>query len=375
MTSSEKSGNIYERDEVKMATLAAIVNSSDDAIISKTLEGCILTWNKAAERLFGYKEEDILGRPIQLLVPESRLEEQRHMVEKIKSGEHVDHFETIRLHANGTEIPVSLTISPIISAQGDIIGASKIVRDITAQVQLNEQLKSYQNQLEALNKFKDDFLMTASHELKTPLMVLKWYMQSLDAKDDEEHRHLMKQRAMQQIDKLYDLIGELLDVAKLKNKKLLIKPVAFNLDTLLHECIQHIDIVFNSHEIVYENTCAAHTDLYADRIRIEQVLINLLTNAVKYSPKASLIKVLLTEDDAYYIVKVKDRGKGIPSKYHRKIFRRFFRIPEHSDQTAGMGIGLYVSNEIIKRHGGKMWLTCEDNIGCDFYFCLPKVPR
>lgn len=366
------SGDEHDQDELKMATLAAIVNSSDDAIISKTLDGRIMSWNKAAEKLFGYAEEDMLGQNIRVLTPASRIDEQRLILEKISRGEHVAHFETTRLHANGSEIPVSLTISPIVNSQGHVVGASKIVRDITAQTQINQQMETYRHRLEALNKFKDDFLMTASHELKTPLMVLKWYMQSMDAKKDESHRQLMKQRAMQQIDKLYDLMGELLDVAKLKSKKLLIKPSIFNLETLLLECIHHMDIVFNSHEIVYETNCLESL-INADRIRVEQVVINLLTNAVKYSPKSSRITVLLKEDPHFFIVKVKDQGKGIPRKYHKKIFGRFFRIPEHENQTAGMGIGLYVSNEIIKRHGGKMWLTCEDDIGCDFYFCLPKV--
>ncbi|MFC6101466.1 PAS domain-containing sensor histidine kinase [Olivibacter domesticus] len=361
-----------EQEEIRRATLSAIVDSSDDAIISKTLDGRVLSWNKAAEKMFGYKEQDMLGRPIQVLVPPARLEEQLRMVEKISRGEHVHHFETVRVHANGTEIPVSLTISPLKNSQGEIIGASKIVRDITLQVQLNQQLEIYNNRLEALNKFKDDFLITASHELKTPLTVLKWYMQSMDLKKDEEHRKYMKKKAMQQIDKLYDLVGELLDVSKLENGKLLIKPTFFNLDKLLSECIHNIYMIFNSHEIIYEN-CCSETLVTADRIRIEQVIINLLTNSIKYSPQKSKITVVLKENSSSFIVMVKDRGKGIPVKYHKKIFTRFFRVPEHENHTSGMGVGLYVSCEIIKRHGGRMWLTCEDDIGCSFYFSIPKV--
>jgi len=364
--------NIHEQEEIRMATLAAIVDSSDDAIISKTLDGRIMSWNQAAEKLFGYKERDVLGTSIQLLVPESRFEEQQRIVEKISKGAHVDHFETIRLHADGTEIAVSLTISPLKNGQGEIIGASKIVRDITTQMQLKQQLEIHKNQLETLNKFKDDFLMTASHELKTPLTVLRWYMQSMDVKNDETHRQQMKKRAMQQIDKLYNLIGELLDVAKLKNGKLRIRRDSFDLDILLLECIHYMDMIFKSHEIVYENTCL-QTSVFADRIRIEQVMINLLTNAIKYSPEGSRITVSLREDHSFFIVKVKDRGKGIPVKYYKKVFNRFFRIPEHEGHASGMGVGLFVSNEIIKRHGGNMWLACEDSIGCDFYFSIPKI--
>ena len=137
--------------EEKQAILSAIVQSSDDAIISKNLNGIIMSWNRGAEQIFGYSEEEVLGRHITILIPEERLSEEEVIISKIRKGERVQHFETIRKTKNGTEIPISLTVSPVKDSQGNIVGASKIARDISQQVETQRQLKKYTRHLEILN--------------------------------------------------------------------------------------------------------------------------------------------------------------------------------------------------------------------------------
>src|SRR5690606_35982867 len=157
-----------EMDE-KKATLAAIVASSDDAIISKTTDGTITSWNQSATRMFGYTENEVIGKHISLIIPKDRMKEENHILKNIRSGKRIDHFETVRITNDGTEKHISLTVSPIKNSKGMVIGASKIARDISEKVEAENQRKLYTQRLKELNVYKDEFMVMASHELKTPL--------------------------------------------------------------------------------------------------------------------------------------------------------------------------------------------------------------
>ena len=158
--------------EERKSTLAAIVDSSDDAIISKTIEGNITSWNKSAQKMFGYTEREVLGKHISLIIPKERLEEEDHIIKSIRSGKKVDHFETIRISKDGSTRNISLTVSPIKNSKGTIIGASKIARDISEKIEAENQRKLHTERLKELNQYKDEFMVMASHELKTPLTVI-----------------------------------------------------------------------------------------------------------------------------------------------------------------------------------------------------------
>lgn len=350
--------------------LAAIVESSEDAIISKTLSGIITSWNKGAQRIFGYEDKEIIGKPINILIPATHQKEETTIIEKIKKGEKVDHFETMRVDKHGKQINISLTVSPIKNEKGEIIGASNISRDITQKVKTDKQLRIYNEKLKELNNYKDEFLTMASHELKTPLTVIKANLGLLQLKLNDDVSTEFVNRTMAQVNKLSDLISDLLDISKVQSGKLKLNFTSFDLKELLTETVQNIQQTSPTHKIIIETT---HDNLpvVADAMRLEQVIINVVTNAIKYSPASDKVIIQATSQDDFVTISIKDFGIGIPKKALKKVFSRFFRVKETSSKFLGSGIGLYISYEIIKKHKGKMWVDSEENKGSTFYFTIP----
>lgn len=362
--------NAQKIADEKQAMLASIINTSDDAIVSKTLDGIITSWNKAAQKMFGYDETEAIGKHISLIIPKDRLPEETHIISQIRQGNRVDHFETIRLTKDGHEINISLSVSPIKDKQGKIIGASKIARDITEKVEAERQRQLYTEKLQELNKYKDEFMAMASHELKTPLTVIKANLQIMEYKYADGENKKFLSRTISSVDKLGDLITNLLDVSKIQAGRLDLEPTSFELNNLLAEVIDSIQQTTSTHIIVC-NHCGDELMVYADKERIEQVIINMLTNAIKYSPDAGEIKVGSSKNNGEVIVSVKDSGIGIPQEDLDNIFSRFFRVQGIASTFSGSGIGLYISSEIVKRHNGRMWVESELEKGSTFYFSIP----
>lgn len=355
------------------AMLAAIVNSSDDAIVSKNLDGIIKSWNKGAETIFGFTAEEAIERSIFIIIPEYKLEEELDILRKIRAGERISHFETVRKRKDGREINISVTISPIKDRSGKIIGASKIARDITEKAELEQQRKLYLKRLQDLNNYKDQFMVIVSHELKTPLTVIKGNLELLeyDMQEDEQKLVLVK-RAMTHVDKLTNLIVDLLDVSKIQSGRLELKMTTFDLTEFLTEIINSIQQTSASHTIAFNHSKEKLT-ICADVERLEQVVINLLTNAIKYSPDAKLVTVNADVRQNQVIITVKDEGIGIAPEDMDKIFTRFFRVQGLSSNFPGSGVGLYISSEIVKQHGGDIWAESELNKGSTFYFTIPVI--
>jgi len=353
--------------EEKQATLAAIVSSSDDAIISKTLFGIITSWNHAAAKMFGYKESEVIGKHISIIIPPDRMDEEDMIIENIRSGKKIDHFETVRLAKDGRKVHISLTVSPIKNKNGKIIGASKIARDITGKIEAEEQRLLYTQKLQQLNNYKDDFMAMASHELKTPLTIIKGNLDILLLSMREDNNSTFVQKTLKQIDKLEKLINDLLNVSKIQSGKLELKLADFDMNLLLKEMIRNIQPT-TPIQILFEGSNKLMA--YGDMDRIGFVIINLLGNAVKYSPASKAIKVNAFRSEDAVIVSVKDEGIGIPREELLNIFSRFYRVGGLNSTFSGSGIGLYISSEIIRRHGGKIWAESEPNKGSIFYFSI-----
>jgi PAS domain S-box-containing protein len=345
--------------EGKSAMLAAIIESSDDAIISKTLESVITSWNDSAERMFGYKSDEIIGETIYKLIPPDRQDEEPQILARLKSGERVEHFETKRLTKNGRLLDVSLSISPVKDGNGHIIGLSKIARDITER-KLDETRKS-------------DFIGMVSHELKTPLTSLNALIQVANAKLKNSGDAFLEgamAKANMQVKRMTGMINGFLNISRLEAGKILIEKQPFEIRDLLEDILEETKLIVSSH-VISISDCGSVT-VNADRDKISSVVSNLISNAIKYSPQGKLIEIGCRLSGDNVIVSVKDEGMGINPQDLGKIFDRYYRVEaNHMRHIAGFGIGLYLSAEIIKRHDGEIWAESESGKGSTFYFSLP----
>ena len=356
--------------EEKQALLSSIVESSEDAIISKNLDGIITSWNKGAEIIFGYKATEAIGKHISLIIPTGRLYEELTIIQKIKNGEQVPHFDTVRCTKSGKEIDVSITVSPVRNGQQKVTGASKIARNITERKELEQQRKLLMENLQRLNEYKDDFMAMASHELKTPLTVVKANLQVLELKLNTEDQKKHLEKAVANLDKLSRLISDLLDEAKIQAGKLALNLTKFDFAVFLTEAIKNIQLTSTQH-ILKLDCDAPPTIIKADRDRLEQVIINILTNATKYSPGKSEVTIRASVVNNCIVTSVTDQGIGIPAEDIKHIFTRFYRVRGTAATFSGSGIGLYVSEQIIQRHEGKIWAISEMGKGSVFHFSLP----
>lgn len=356
--------------EEKKATLAAIVNSSDDAIISKTINGIITSWNPSAIKMFGFTEEEAIGKHISIIIPPDRMDEETVIIENIRNGKKVDHFETVRISKNGDERNISLTVSPIRNSKGVIIGASKIARDISAKKEVEKQRELYTERLKELNKYKDEFMVMASHELKTPLTVILANLQILQLMMEGDSNVGFVDKTLKQTLKLSDLITNLLDVSKIQSGKLELSSSVFDISFLIKEIVDNLQQTTKTHRIIYEGD-KEQIIVKADRQRMEQVIINLLGNAIKYMITTGDIIIQTCKKAGMLTFSVQDSGVGIPEKDIDNIFLRFYRVSGSASSFSGSGVGLYISSEIIKAHGGKIWAESKLGKGSVFYFTIP----
>jgi len=354
----------------KKGMLAAIVDTSDDTIVSKTLQGNITSWNKAAERMFGYTAAEAIGKHISLIIPPDRLQEETYIIGEIIKGNKIDHFHTFRQAKNGSLIPISVSISPIIDDRGKIIGASKIARDISEHLSLQDEKARLYEQVRALNDKKDEFIGLASHELKTPLTSINGYLQILSRMITDEKGQQFLAKTRQQVKKLSALVNDLLDVSKIEAGKLKFSVEPFNIREVVDDAIELL-MHSNSKYKLTLHTAIDKLMVSGDANRIEQVIINLLTNAIRYSPGTDCIELYLISEPEQVKIGVKDFGIGIAPDKLKEVFSRFYRVDESNTTISGLGIGLYLAHEIINRHSGEIWAESEPGKGSTFWFSLP----
>lgn len=347
--------------EEKSAKLAAIIETSEDAIVSKTLDSVITSWNKSAERMFGYSAEEIIGESIYTLIPEDRLEEEPQIIGRLSRGERVEHFETKRRTKSGKLIDVSLSISPLKDRNGKIVGISKIARDITFK-KLEEQRKN-------------DFVAMVSHELKTPLTTIHSYVQLLLAKSlkegDDFHIKALS-RTEVQTKRMTAMINDFLSVARLEVGEMSIHKKDFDLESLANEIILDVEFLTTRHHIQLVGCESIH--VHGDRDKIGQVLNNLLTNAIKYDPKGGPIILGCEKNNDKVRIFVQDQGVGIKEESQKRLFERFYRAEnDELKMVSGFGIGLYLVSEILRHHGSQIELQSKENEGSTFSFSLDLV--
>lgn len=365
--------------EAVQALLAAIVESSQDAIISKTLDGRIVSWNRAAERLYGYTPEEVIGQPVSILAPPERLDDMPRILDAIKRGERVEHFETERIRKDGTRLYVSLSVSPIKDSSGRIIGASKIARDITDRIRAEQEMAKAKAAAEAASRAKDDFLAALSHELRTPLTPILIVSQLLkeDASLPESVRADMR-LIHRNVSLEARLIDDLLDLTRVARGKMQLKPEAVNVHELLEHALETCcDEAFREKSLKVDcELRAANSQVWGDPARLEQVFWNLISNAVKFTPPGGRITIRTGNHGPDSLcVEVIDTGAGIEPENLVCVFNAFEQGGvETTRKFGGLGLGLAISKAIVGLHNGRIVARSEGpGKGAAFSVDLPTA--
>jgi two-component system CheB/CheR fusion protein len=345
-----------KRGEDAVRRLAAIVESSDDAIVSKDVHGRVTSWNRAAERLFGYTAAEMIGQPILRLIPPGREEEEKEILDRIRSGQPIQHFETLRRRKDGSEVEVSLSVSPVKDLSGNVVGAAKIARDITEKKRTERVLREAKEAAEMASRAKDQFLAMLSHELRTPLTpVLMAVTARLMREDLEPALRADLEMIRRNIELETKLIDDLLDLSRIISGKLTLRLEDGDLNAAVnHACeICRPQIQEKGVRLALDLDPAAGR-VRVDFSRLQQVLWNILSNAAKFTPEEGRITVSTRAlEGRRACMTITDTGAGIPAEILPKIFDAFEQGGARiTRQFGGMGLGLAICKALVELHGG-----------------------
>lgn len=338
--------------------LAAIINSSDDAIVTKNLDGIVTSWNKGAERVFGYTAEEMIGQPILKVIPPDRKAEEPAILQRLRNGERVDHFDTIRMHKDGHQFDISLTISPVKNRAGEIVGASKIARDISLQKRAERILATANEETARQNQQKDEFLTTLSHELRTPLQSIIGWVQILQGGDLsdgelEEGLEVIGRAAKAQ----QHIIEDLLDMSRILSGKVRLDVQKIELGTVLEAALETVRPSALAKGVKLHSVIdPLGTPVSGDPQRMQQVFWNLLSNAIKFTPRGGRIEVLLQRVNSHLEVSITDTGIGIEADFLPHVFDRFRQADASTTRNhGGLGLGLAIVKQLVELHGGNVF--------------------
>lgn len=364
-----------QRAEMSRSQLAAIVESSDDAIVGKDLNGVIQSWNAGAQRLFGYSAEQAVGRHISFIIPPDWAEEEDRILARIRSGERIYHFDTVRVRSDGHPLHVSLTISPIRDRAGQIIGASKIARDITDRKKAEERIYALMAQLKNADRRKDEFLATLAHELRNPLASLQNVLEILKhGNGNGEVKERVRSILERQLGQMARLVENLLDINRISRGKLELRKEHVDLASVINQSVEVCrPLIENAQHELHVSLPPEPIHLCADSARLAQVFGNLLANACKYTPHGGQIYLRVERRGRGAAVCVKDTGLGIPADKLAGIFDMFSQIDRSSEYSqGGLGIGLALVKRLVEMQGGSVEAYSEgQGRGSEFVVRLP----
>jgi len=344
-------------DEQVRVLLAAIVESSDDAIVSKTIDGVITSWNGGAERMLGWPAEMAIGSHITLIVPEERRAEEDEVLARIRRGERIHHFDTVRVTRDGRLIDVSLTVSPVRDATGRIVGASKVARDVSERRRLDDyrnallaQEQQARSAAEALIRAKDQLLATISHELRTPLNAIFGWARLLERPElNAQSRKRAVTAIVNGASAQARLVDDLLDLSRVITGRLRLEVGPVNLRDVVDAALDAVRPAANAKDI----TLAEVGPMQGAPDRLQQVVWNIVANAVKFTSRGGRIDVVLRRVDSYAEVVVTDSGEGITPDVLPHVFSEFWQEDNSSTRAhQGLGLGLTLVKHLVELHGG-----------------------
>ncbi|HYB99620.1 MAG TPA: PAS domain S-box protein [Candidatus Limnocylindrales bacterium] len=355
-----------------IARLAAIVESSSDAILSKTLDGTITSWNPAAERMFGYRADEVIGRSIRIIVPAECQAEEDGVLARLRQGERIEHYETVRLRKDGRRIDVSLSISPVRGGSGEFVGAATIVRDVTDRKRMERERGVLLAEAQAANRSKDEFLAMLGHELRNPLAAIANATQALALAPDASETQRPREVIERQLERLSRLVDDLLDAAQVQAGKVHLQLERMRLGDVVRQTIAALGATEHAIELNIDD----RVEISGDPGRLRQVLHNLMANAVQYTPRGKAIRIRCygERDDA--VVQITDEGIGIAADILPRIFDLFVQGHRASDRIqGGLGIGLTLARKLVELHGGSLAASSAGpGLGSVFTVRIPRLP-
>ena len=366
-----------KRVEIVSAHLAAIVTSSDDAIISKDLNSVMTSWNKGAEHLFGYTAEEAVGKPVAMLIPLARIDEEAGILKRIRRDETIKHYETVRLSKDGRLLDISLTVSPIRDAAGRIIGAAEIAREITEQRAMANQLRQYAADLSEADRLKNEFLAMLAHELRNPLAPIRNALQIIRLTNgDGQVAYSASEMMERQVGQMVRLVDDLLDVSRISRGKIELRLSRIELASVVIQAIETARPLCET--MKHELTVTLPPQpiyLNADPARLAQLIGNLLNNAYKFTDKGGRISLTVERDGEQAIIRVLDSGVGIASDQLPRIFDMFTQVDTSLERSvSGLGIGLTLVKRLVELHGGTVEVSSGGlGHGSEFVVRLPAL--
>ncbi|MDM7914280.1 MAG: PAS domain S-box protein [Candidatus Eisenbacteria bacterium] len=376
--------DVTDAREAEEATrlLASIVESTDDAVFSKLLDGTILSWNPAAQETYGYEPQEVIGRNVSLLVPPELIPEFHGILEKLSRGERIRQMETVRVRKDGSRIHVSLTISPLLDSDGKPAAASTITRDITARklgeqerAQLLESEQAARAEAERVSRMKDEFFANLSHELRTPINAIYGWSQllrseGLSPEDFRQALEVIERNARVQV----ELIEDLLDMSRIISGKLRLDVRRVELEPVIRAAVESVKPAADAKEIRIRTDLDPDAGPVAgDPARLQQIVWNLLTNAIKFTPHGGHTDVQLRRAGSHAEIVVSDTGIGIASEFLPSLFERFRQADMSTSRVhGGLGLGLAIVRHLTEMHGGTVTArSAGPNEGATFVVSIP----
>ena len=368
--SALENAQLYDEVNKEKAYIENLVDNAGDAIISTDVEDRILTWNHGAEVIFGYSKEETVGQSLTILLPSHRAGELEEIRDKVRITGVIRNLEVRRIRKDGIIIEASLAVSPIRDKDDNVIGFLHLARDVTEK-------KRYEQRLKELDKMKSAFVSNVSHELRTPLTSIKASADNLLDRligDLNAKQVGYLTRIKSNSDRLARLINDLLDLSTIEAGKIDLRPANIPLVTLVKEAAESLRPVA-AEKLINLTVMSADPGViaWADRDKVIQVLMNLIGNALKFTPTRGEVTVAVAKNSAAWMqISVTDTGPGIPAEEVNKVFGRFYQIGQAGTQkTQGTGLGLAISKALVEMHGGKIWVESEAGKGSTFSFTLP----
>jgi two-component system sensor kinase FixL len=361
-----------DREEA-LSRLAAIVESSSDAIVSKDLSGIVTSWNRAAERLLGYAAEDIAGQSITTIFPPDRVNEEAAILAKIARGEGVDRYQTVRRHKDGRVISVTVTVSPIRDANNSVVGASTIIQDLTEREMQERHIRELQTELAHVQRLTElgQVVSALVHEVNQPLTAIGNYVNAsrrLLVAGKQEHLQGALKQISDQTERARQIVQRIREFVRKGETRMRSEHLPQVIDEIVN--LTEASVKQEGLRITtYVDPSALAAEI--DKVQVHQVMFNLMRNAIEAmqdQPRCELALTTKPAEAGMLEISIADRGPGLPDEVRRKLFQPFV-----TTKPAGMGIGLSVCRTIVETHGGRLWAENNPGGGTVFRFTVRRA--